>query len=71
MHRFEWPDAPAVEFHISHGDMIHLLRANGLEVLDLLEIQAAEGPADIRFNVARDWAQSWPAEEVWLARKLS
>jgi len=71
MHRFEWPDDQSVEFHISHGDMIRLLRANGFEVVDLLEIQAPDGPADIRFNVARDWARSWPAEEVWLARKLS
>ena len=69
MHRFEWPDDISVEFHLSHGDMIRLLRANSFEVLDLIEIKAPEGPAGVRFNVARDWARSWPAEEVWLARK--
>jgi SAM-dependent methyltransferase len=26
MHRFEWPDDHSVEFHLSHGDMIRLLR---------------------------------------------
>src|SRR6202040_806341 len=26
MHRFEWPDDESVEFHLSHGDMIRLLR---------------------------------------------
>ena len=27
MHRFSWPDSPAVEFHIAHAEMIRLLRA--------------------------------------------
>ena len=30
MHRFEWPDDPGVEFHLSHGDMIRLLRTERL-----------------------------------------
>ncbi len=69
MRRFEWPDEDSVEFHISHGDMIRLLHANDLEVLDLTEIQAPEGPPDVRFNVPRSWARQWPAEEVWRAHK--
>ncbi|MGI9648426.1 MAG: methyltransferase domain-containing protein [Acidimicrobiia bacterium] len=68
MHRFEWPDDISVEFHISHGDMIRLLRANNFEVLDLIEIKAPDGPEVVRFNVSRQWAKSWPAEEVWMAR---
>jgi len=39
LHRFEWPDDPAVEFHLGHGDWIPLVRANGLEVEDLLELR--------------------------------
>ena len=39
MHRFEWPDDPSVEFHLSHGDWIRLLRANDFEVEDLLELR--------------------------------
>jgi SAM-dependent methyltransferase len=27
MHRFEWPDDPTVEFHLSHGDWIRLMEA--------------------------------------------
>jgi SAM-dependent methyltransferase len=69
MHRFGWPDEDSVEFHISHGDMLRLLRANGLEVLDLVEIQAPDGAPEVRFNVPRSWARQWPAEEVWRARK--
>ena len=69
MHRFDWPDSPAVEFHISHGEMIRLLRANAFEVLDLIELQP--GPAAVpRFPyVSVEWARRWPSEEVWRARR--
>ncbi|MGI9610010.1 MAG: class I SAM-dependent methyltransferase [Acidimicrobiia bacterium] len=69
MRRFEWPDDVSVEFHISHGAMIRLLRANGLEILDLIEVQAPEGRSEVRFNVPRDWARQWPSEEIWRASK--
>ncbi len=69
MHRFEWPDEDAVEFHLGHGDMIRLLRQEGFEMLDLIEVQAPDGPAEVKFNVSRDWARRWPSEEVWRARK--
>lgn len=69
MHRFEWPDEDSVEFHISHGEMIRLLRSSGLDVVDLIEIQAPEGPPVVRFNVPRAWARRWPSEEIWRARK--
>jgi SAM-dependent methyltransferase len=71
MRRFEWPDEDSVEFHISHGEMIRLLGAAGLEIVDLVEVQAPAGSPDVRFNVPREWAQQWPAEEVWKARKRS
>jgi SAM-dependent methyltransferase len=70
MHRFEWPEG-GVEFHLAHGDWIRLLRANGFEILDLIEIQA---PADAETHeyydfVTADWARMWPSEEIWRARK--
>ena len=44
MHRFEWHDddgdIDAIEFHLGHGEMIRLLRTCGLEVEDLMELQA-------------------------------
>ena len=43
MHRFEWPDDTSVEFHLGYGDMIRLLRGNGFEVEDLIEVRP---PAD-------------------------
>ncbi len=68
MHRFEWPDDDSVEFHLSHGDMIRLLRATGFDIVDLIEVQAPDGPPDVRFNVPRQWARQWPAAEGWQAR---
>ena len=43
MHRFDWEDDGSVEFHLGYGDWIRLLRANGFEILDLIEIQAPPG----------------------------
>ena len=72
MHRFEWPDDDSVEFHIPHGEWIRLLRANGFEVLDLLELQAPADAVDGNFGyVDAEWARQWPSEEVWKARKVS
>ena len=71
MHRFDWPDddPPSVEFHLGHGDWIRLLRANGFEVLDLVEIRSP-ADAETRYEfVDAAWASRWPSEEVWKARK--
>ncbi len=70
MHRFEWPDESGVEFHLGYGDWIRLLRANGFEVVDLIEVQPPEG-ATTRFELATpDWARRWPCEEIWKAKKV-
>lgn len=70
MHRFEWPDDDSVEFHISHGDWIRLLRANGFEVRDLIEIQAPPGVTTRYEYTTGEWGRRWPSEEVWKARKV-
>jgi SAM-dependent methyltransferase len=69
MHRFEWPDDPGVEFHISPGDWIRLLRANDFEVEDLIELYPPDGATTRYPFVSLAWAQGWPCEEVWKARK--
>ena len=70
MHRFDWPDDPGVEFHLGYGDWIRLLRANGFEVLDLIEIQAPPEASNGRFDlVDPEWARKWPAEQIWRARR--
>jgi SAM-dependent methyltransferase len=67
--RVDWPDEGS-NFYLSHGDMVRLLRETGFEVEALHELRAPEGPADeVRFYVRRGWAQRWPSEEVWVARR--
>jgi SAM-dependent methyltransferase len=69
MHRFEWPDDESVEFHLSHGDMIRLLRGCGLEVEDLIELRPEPGATASHPLATLEWARRWPCEEVWKARK--
>lgn len=69
MHRFEWPDAEGVEFHIGHGDWIRLLCANHLDVEDLIEPCPPEDSLSVYPFVTLDWARRWPSEEIWKARK--
>jgi SAM-dependent methyltransferase len=70
LHRLESPEG-GVEFHLGHGDWIALLRANGLEIQRLVELQA---PPDAETHpyysfVGADWGRRWPAEEIWVAGK--
>lgn len=72
LNRLEWPDDdPGVEFHLGAGDLIRLLRANGLEILDLVELFAPEGAKEHEeySYVPVEWARRWPSEEIWRARK--
>jgi len=73
LHRLDWPDDdPGVEFHLGHGDMFRLLRRSGFEVLDLVEVYAAEDSTDHPHYsyISADWARKWPSEEIWRARLL-
>jgi len=70
MYRFQWSETSGIEYHLPHGEWIRLLRANGFEILDLIEIQA---PPDAETHdhyayVTADWARKWPSEEIWRAR---
>jgi SAM-dependent methyltransferase len=73
MHRFEWSGDvdDGVEYHLSHGDWIRLLRDNDFEILDLIEIQAPpDAETHLRYDfVTAEWANKWPSEEIWRARK--
>jgi SAM-dependent methyltransferase len=70
MHRFEWPDDPTIEFHLGHGDWIRLLRASGFEILDLIELRPPPDATSSYGFVEAWWADRWPCEEVWRARKM-
>jgi SAM-dependent methyltransferase len=70
MHRFEWPDDPGIEFHLSHGERIKLFRSCGLEVIELVELYPPASAEETKYEFMNlEWAQKWPAEEVWIVRK--
>jgi SAM-dependent methyltransferase len=69
LYRIEWPGEPGVEFHLSHGDWIRLLRRNGFEIDDLVEVRPSEDAATRYPYVTLEWARQWPGEEVWKAHK--
>jgi ubiquinone/menaquinone biosynthesis C-methylase UbiE len=69
MHRMTWPEPSGVEFHISPGDQIRVLRRSGFEIEDLIEVYAAEGATTRYPFVTAAWASRWPSEEIWKARK--
>ncbi|HKU38876.1 MAG TPA: methyltransferase domain-containing protein [Polyangiales bacterium] len=71
LRRVQWTETGGVEFHPSHGDWLASLRASGFEVERLEELYAPAGAQDHPFyKLARaDWAQRWPVEELWVARK--
>ena len=74
MHRFDWRgDDGGIEFHLGHGDWVRLLRANGFEILDLIELQAPAGAVTHEHYdfVSAEWAKQWPSEEIWVARKVA
>ena len=71
MYRIQWDGATGIEYHLSHGDWIALLREHGFEVEALHELQpgdSAENPSYYDF-VDVEWAKKWPTEEIWVARK--
>jgi SAM-dependent methyltransferase len=71
LHRVEWEDTGEVEFHLAHGEILDLLRANGLELERLIELFAPESAETHSYYsyVSAEWAQQWPSEELWVARK--
>jgi hypothetical protein len=69
MYRVEWPGDLGVEFHLSHGDWIRLLRHCGFEIEDLVEVRPPVGATTRYPFVTLEWARQWPCEEVWKVRK--
>ncbi len=62
-------DAGEVEFQLGFGDWLRLLRANGFEVEDYIEVRPSV-EAVTRYEWANlEWARRWPSEEIWKATK--
>ena len=65
----EFESEGTIEFHLTHGWWVRLLRAIGFVLDDLVEVRP-HSAATPRFGfVSPDWAQRWPSEEIWVAHK--
>jgi SAM-dependent methyltransferase len=71
MHRFEWTPETGVEFQLTYGGWIDVMRDAGFEIERLVELQAPADAARHEYYSDHDpeWARSWPMEEIWVARK--
>lgn len=71
LYKVEWPDTHEVEFQLSHGEWIDLLRANDFDLDRLVELFApAQAETHTYYKyVTAEWARRWPPEEIWSARK--
>jgi len=67
--RLEWPGDIGVEFHLSHGEWIRLLRGSGFEIEELGEVRPETTAATRYPFVTLEWARQWPCEEVWTVRR--
>jgi SAM-dependent methyltransferase len=66
-----WPGTDTRQFGHGYGDWIRLLRANGLMVEDLIEVQPPDGADPPRRwqYLDPEWASKWPSELIWKAGK--
>jgi SAM-dependent methyltransferase len=69
LHRLEWSDDDSVNFALSHGGWISVLRKSGFAVESLVELWPADDATTTFPYVTLDWARQWPTEEVWVARR--
>jgi SAM-dependent methyltransferase len=67
--RVEFEENGAVEFHLTHGEWIRLLGACDFVLEDLVEVRPRSGAKSAFEFVTLEWAQRWPSEEIWVARK--
>jgi SAM-dependent methyltransferase len=69
--RVEWPGEDGVEYQLTHGDWIAVLRGAGFEVERLVELQAPAGAETHPYynHIPAEWGRKWPGEEIWVARK--
>jgi hypothetical protein len=57
-------------FQLPYGEWIRLFRANGFEVLGLIEPRPApDAVSTYRDDEDRAWSRRWPSECIWRLRR--
>lgn len=69
LRRWQTPDG-LVHFQLPYGAWIRLFRDNSMVVEDLVEPPAPDGPIPRYLDEqCRSWAEQWPFECIWKARR--
>jgi len=71
LHRLQWTPEDGLEFQLTHGDWIDVLRGAGLEIERLVELRVPDGASRHEYYSDWDpeWGRHWPGEEIWVASK--
>lgn len=70
MRRGAWEGT--IEFQLPYGAWIRLFRANGFEVLDLIELRPPPRPRTTYPDFApAAWARRWPSENIWKLQRVA
>lgn len=70
MRSFQWTSDDGIEFNLTHGDWIDVLRGAGFEIERLIELRTPEGAGRHEYYSGDpEWGRNWPGEEIWVARK--
>lgn len=71
IHRFDdGAGEGTVDFQLPYGEWIRLFRRHGLVVDDLVELRAPRDARTTYDDFDARWARRWPAEQIWVTRKL-
>ena len=70
-YRMRWAGEGGIEYHLSHGDWIGVLRATGFEIERLIELYANADTESHPYydHITPQWASKWPHEEIWVSRR--
>jgi ubiquinone/menaquinone biosynthesis C-methylase UbiE len=66
-----WEGYSGVEFHLSHGAWIRVLREHGFRIDGLHELQAPDDAKthDYYYVIPAEWGRRWPGEDLWECTK--
>jgi SAM-dependent methyltransferase len=65
-------DGSSVCFSLPYGEWIALFRRCGFAIESLIELRPPQGATTSYTDfVSFEWADSWPAEQIWRVRRLS
>lgn len=69
MEKYQDPKSGMLSFQQSFSKWIRCFLSTGFEIVDLIELQAPKDGRSTYDFAELDWAEKWPAENIWKLRK--